>query len=324
MKWEFVFDDHPKSEKLRLKIIIISSLFLLIFDHSPSLGTIKDISNPRSYLYLVVDILFWYPLLLSTILIYSKIIIPRYLVTKKYRKLFLVIMITWILLFLTALGMSYFMQFVLNPAISQGEEKGSLITTVFLANYYTLVINIPLSIFLLAFHFIQGVYREQIKHTRLLKEKVEYQIKSYRGRWHPEYFLHSIKALSSIPIHSSINQSKLILLFSNIISFILYDGNADTVSVEKELDIARDLVELENTLYQRALSLTVHYSERGSPSQIIPLNLINPLISIFVDNPKILKSDSKLKIYINESNNKLLIDSQEYVQDINKLESTPY
>ena len=281
MNWEGIFKDDLKSNKLRQYILIIFSFLMLLFDNLHAFIKIENTSNFKPYLEIVTSIVYWFLLVLATIFIFSKVIIPRYLVVRKYKLLIFISIITWIGIYITALIMSYIYQYFLNPIICNCQEEGSVITTVFLANYYTFVVFIPLSIFLMAFYFMQSFYKEVVQQTQLIREKTEFELNLIQRKVHPEFFLNSIKSLTETP-GTGHELPKLVLLFSNILSFILYDSNAHKVILVKELEVVNDLIEFEKILHGRKFSLTVHFQDNLINDELIPLTIVNPLVDFFV------------------------------------------
>ena len=281
MNWEGIFKDDLKSNKQRLYALIIFSFFLLLFDNLHAFIKIENNSNFKPYLEIIISIVYWFVLVLATIFIFSKIIIPRYLVTRKYKLLISISVLTWIGIYSIALIMSYVYQYLLYPIICNCPEDGSVVTTVFLAHYYTFVVFIPLSIFLMAFYFMQAFYKEVVQQTRLIKEKTAFELNLIQRKVHPEFFLNSIKSLAE-RMDNGQELPKLVLLFSNILSFILYDSNAHKVILAKELEVVNDLIEFEKILHGRKFSLSVHVQDNLKNDELIPLTVVNPLVDFFV------------------------------------------
>lgn len=309
MNLEFLFNDHASTHRKKQGIFLMTTYILLFFDNLSAIKNIPDFYKLTTYTPILFNTTYWYILILITIFIFSKVVIPQYLAQKRYVKLFWISIYSWTFLFLTALGMAYLLEYFLSAKLCNCAYSGSVVTTVFLANYYTLIISIPLSIFLILFYFVKKFYQEQKQHTLLIKEKTEYELISYQRKVHPEFFLNSIKSLSATS-NSDTDQTKQILLFSNILSFILYDGNSELVKLEKEMAIAHELVEYENTNHPYPLTLSIHFKDNDPPSEIIPLKIINPLINLF-NNRKAGFSMEK-NIYIPDLNCELWLSPAHY------------
>lgn len=280
---EFIFADDKKAITKRWRAFWILSYILLSFNNLPSIRAIPEFYELKSYKDIFITTSFWYLLTICSVLLFSKFIIPRYLITKQYKLLLFTCGLGWAAIFLVAMAMSYLDNYILSAIQCNCADSGSIINTFFLAIYYTLVINIPLSIFLMAYHFMKAYHKEQIIQTILLREKTEHEMNIQRNKLHPEYFLNSIKALSIQSINSAASQSTLVLLFSNVLSYMLYETNAITIDIDKEIDITQDLIDFENILYNRDIVLHINKSHPDTIVLIKPLQLLNPLINLFLN-----------------------------------------
>lgn len=299
MKWDFFFSNDPGRIRIRRRVFILLTYLIILFDNLSSIRKMSDFFKLKSYIDILINATYWYLLILLTMYIFSKFIIPKYLAQKRYKKLLKITIGTWIILFFIAINMAYIMENYINAYKCNCNYEASIVLTVFLSIYYTLVFIIPLSIYLMCFFFMKNIYTEQKYHTQLIKEKTEYELNLYQRKIHPEYFLYSIKALSADPITES-SQTQQILLFSNILSFILYDGSLDKVPLTKEMEIAQDLVTFESSKQSQQLKLSVHFLNNEPPLEITPLKIVNPLIDLFSKNTN--EYVNKNSIYVNELN----------------------
>lgn len=309
MNWDRIFKDDLKSDRLRQYYLIITTFLILTFDNLHAFIKIGSFANIKPYIEIVISIAYWYVLALITIFLFSKKIIPGYLAAKKYKSLFLISILSWIGIYIVALTMSYLYQFIFYPLICNCNEEGSAINTVFLANYYTFVMYIPLSIFLMAFYFMQSFYREVVQQTQLIKEKTESELNLQQRKVHPGFFLTSIRALMERP-DSEQDLTKLVLLFSNVLSFILYDSNSEKVNLVKELEVANDLIEFQKCLYSRNFSLTVHFKAEVMQDELVPLTIINPLVNFFVRYSAHPGSLDKIVLYVDQLKSTLYTENE--------------
>lgn len=276
---DFVFSDDIRAITKRWRAFWILSYLFLAFNNLPSITEIGDFYEIKSYRDIFITTSFWYVLTICTVQLFSKFIIPRYLITKRYKQLMIIVGLGWSAIFLIAMAMSYVDNYLISAIQCNCTDSGSVINTFFLAIYYTLVINIPVSIFLMSYHFMKAYHKEQVLQTILLKEKTEHEMNIQRNKLHPEYFLNSIKALSMQSMISTSNLPNLVLLFSNALSYMLYDTNVNTIDIDKEIDIMQDLIDFENMLNHRDIMLHIKKAQTDMPVLIQPMQLLNPLIN---------------------------------------------
>ncbi len=303
----FIFSKEEKAIRLRLIFLWVFLYVVLFFNNLPSITRVSEFYQLKSYTNILISTSYWFVLTIGVVLFFLKIIIPKYLLTKKYEQLLAASILSWICIFIIAMGMSYVDNNFIGPIQCNCEEIGTMIDIQFLAIYYTLVINLPISIFLMALHFIKTYRTGQREQTILLKERTDIEINTHRNKVHPEYFLRAIKLLSNPSLPKQVNQSQLILLFSNVLSYILYESNVTCIPADKEIEIARDLIDFENMLHGRSTLLRVNFTTPNAPSQIQPLLIINSLIAIFQNQTSMLSHSTELVLEVSPIDCKVMI-----------------
>ncbi|MFD2514838.1 sensor histidine kinase [Pontibacter locisalis] len=112
---------------------------------------------------------------------------------------------------------------------------------------------------------------------RLEREKVEAELKFLKAQLHPHFLFNTLNNLYALTLKKSDKASEVVLKLSSLLDYILYEGNAHTVPLKKELDLVATYVHLEKIRYGE--KLRVNYCVRGGVGgKVVPPLLILPFV----------------------------------------------
>lgn len=120
-----------------------------------------------------------------------------------------------------------------------------------------------------------------IKYFKLWFEKRQLSIQSelnfLKAKLHPHFLFNTLNNLYALSLNNSPKSPKLILGFSSILRYMLYECDSDTVSLTREVEIIQNYIALEKLRYEERLD--IHFSINGEISQEqIPPLLLFPLV----------------------------------------------
>lgn len=125
--------------------------------------------------------------------------------------------------------------------------------------------------------------KDWILHEQQWQEKerqhIQTELNFLKSQIHPHFFFNTLNNLYSLTVKKSDQAPEVVLKLSDLMSYILYDSNAATVPLDKEIITLENYVALEQLRYGRRL--TLHFEKRGDAAsvQIPPL-----LLLAFVEN----------------------------------------
>lgn len=122
-------------------------------------------------------------------------------------------------------------------------------------------------------------YKDEKQNTlQLQKEKSELELKVLRAQLNPHFLFNTLNNIYSLSITDPDSASRSISRLSDILDYILYQGQKDLVSVGDEFNIVKEYIALETIRYDERLKVSVE-EKIDLPSRIPPLLYLS-----FVEN----------------------------------------
>ncbi len=121
-------------------------------------------------------------------------------------------------------------------------------------------------------------YRKLIESTQKLRiEKQEAELSYLKSQTNPHFLFNTLNNIYSLARDKSDLAPESILRLSGILRFMLYETGGEYISIEQELKIINDYIELEKLRYDDSLNIIFKYKIEDIKQQLPPLLLI-PLV----------------------------------------------
>ena len=121
-------------------------------------------------------------------------------------------------------------------------------------------------------------YRKLIESTQKLRiEKQEAELSYLKSQTNPHFLFNTLNNIYSLARDKSDLAPESILRLSGILRFMLYETGGEYISIEQELKIINDYIELEKLRYDDSLNINFKYKIEDIKQQLPPLLLI-PLV----------------------------------------------
>jgi len=126
-------------------------------------------------------------------------------------------------------------------------------------------------------YFRSRDYRKRL--AILERENLEQQLEYLRYQINPHFFMNTLNNIHALVDIDPEQAKGTILELSNMMRFVLYEGNKQSVPLQRELDFIRHYVALMQLRYTEKVKITLNLPHE-SPDRLIP-----PLILItFIEN----------------------------------------
>ena len=133
--------------------------------------------------------------------------------------------------------------------------------------------------FISGVRYIKQWYLKEQKNIQLQKENTEAQLQLLKAQVHPHFLFNTLSTIYTQTQAESPKGSKMIRALSDLLQYILMEGNKTSVPLDRELNLLKDYVNLEKIRYGNKLDL--HYLVTGKTNDIY----IAPLLLLpFVEN----------------------------------------
>ena len=254
--------------------------------------------------------LFTLPVVISAVYFNIYFLIPKFLLTKRYKLFF-------IFLFLSAISFTLLLRldsyFIAIPSLYSEE---------FLDRYYAVGffrISYLISHFVSIYTVVVGAafiklliqwYNSRQQNQLLASENLETELKFLKSQIHPHFLFNTLNNLYALTLKKSDKAPETVLKLSELLDFMLYDCNASKINLDKELQLVKSYIDLEKLRYNDNLSIQFDVAGETSKTEIAPL-----LILPFVENcfkhgisEQTNKSWIKISVNVNDSSITLLFE----------------
>jgi len=113
------------------------------------------------------------------------------------------------------------------------------------------------------------------------KEKTNAELQLLKAQVHPHFLFNTLNNIYSFSLTNSSKTPQMIVKLSSLLSYVLYDCKANEVSLEKEIEIMKNYVDLEKERYGNKLEVSVNVEGDIKGKQITPLLLLPFLENAF-------------------------------------------
>ena len=168
----------------------------------------------------------------------------------------------------------------------------------------------------LGIKFTKHWYLQQIQNRLLARQKITSELKLLKARIQPGFLFETLQSLY-IKISADKNQAaEMLLKFSELLSYMLYECTDDCVVIQRELFIIHEFIALEKMMNKTKLTITDNVgnniNKKYIPSFIL-LSLIQNCIIALHDNQH--KEQNYFDVKIHAENNMLYCNMNIQVAD---------
>lgn len=249
--------------RIRILVHILFWLFYWLY-HSLIYG-----SYEQDYLAQFQWESFYLPVKIAATYFTLYVLLPRYFLNRKY--------IEFTLTLGASLLFAAFVQRILDYAIVYRVMDPSLLQESFFSA--TPILKIVLGIYpvvaLAAFIKLGKYWYERDRVTQELeKEKLEAELKFLKSQIHPHFLFNTLNNLYALTLKKSEQASEVVLKLSEMLNYMLYDGNGRTVKLRQELEVIENYIALEKIRYGDRLDLSYQVNGNTSDKEIPPMLLV--------------------------------------------------
>ncbi|MFT3826684.1 MAG: histidine kinase [Chitinophagaceae bacterium] len=136
-------------------------------------------------------------------------------------------------------------------------------------------------LFGLLVYFIMASQKAERERKETEKAKVQAELSFLRSQVNPHFLFNTINDIYALTYQKSDLAPEALLKLSGILRYMLYEGNRDLVSLQKELEYMEDYIALQRIGHKDQLQLLTNIEGDAGNQQIAPLLLIPFIENIF-------------------------------------------
>jgi hypothetical protein len=273
MQWhEFFFSGARKHKAMRHLVFWASwwlyfSLCHLLYQQSlPFLGIRPPFLTPGDYAFLKTSSL----VLLFVITLYPFVyyFFPQ-LIQGKWLKAITYFILICLFLFIT----SYFLYWKIFPLIDSSNTSPKVSS--FWPPINLGVMNfIKVAAAAIVIKYVKYWWLKQKESERLDREKINAELQLLRAQVHPDFLFNTLNSIYDHALLSSPRTSQMLLKLSDLLSYMLYECDGLTVSLEKEIEMMKEYMQLEKIRHECEPEIQINIKGELSGKNIAPFLLL--------------------------------------------------
>ena len=274
---EFIFSNRSKYRLGRHLIFwILFSLHFII--QNLMIGGPGEAKTSRTFLESASHFLYFLPIYLLSTYFFIEVLLPRFLFKQRYTAFAFSFLVLFVISFIAIYNAGIF---YLHNAT--GKPYGQITAD---ENKYHAIVDglfLPFMLFGIAagIKFSKKWFRQQRENERLSKQKLATELQLLKTSIHPRFLFHSLHTVEKHINNSSTQSPALILQLSDLLSYILYENDKNWVELEKELEIIRGYINLEEKSFGDKLLLKTEFPLNTDNMFIVPCILLSFVESSF-------------------------------------------
>jgi hypothetical protein len=121
-------------------------------------------------------------------------------------------------------------------------------------------------------------WRGEVWHKlQLSQEKTKAELELLKAQLHPHFLFNTLNNLQALALERSDKAPQMLMRLSAILSYVLYECQDAAVSLEREISICRDYIQLESERYGDRLDISMDFSGQIAGKMVAPM-LFQPFI----------------------------------------------
>jgi LytS/YehU family sensor histidine kinase len=199
------------------------------------------------------------------------VLVPRFLVKKKYIAFFAFAIILLVLSTLADLFLDrVFLKIFSYNSAWIFDSLTSAVNNGFLIQFYICSIAVGIK-------FTKSWYLQQMENSRLAKQKTRNELNFFKNRYQPEFLFYSLSTLHNKLADGTDDSAEMILNLADIYSCILYDSSAEYVTIDNEILLLQNLLTVEKRCVNMEMETEISISGKSHDKYISPHILFSVL-----------------------------------------------
>jgi len=261
--------DSKSVYKVTLKYHIIFWVIYFIFN------TLRWGSYYDDYLYSLQSNTLGFPIHITLVYLNLFVLMPKFVYEKKYLTYILLVFVSIFIMVFVKFNLTYYL---LNTNVW---PEGPVETHTFSFNYVVdmFIGELYVITFVTAIKITMDWLKEHKRLTDLEKLQMETELLFLKTQISPHFFFNTLNNIYSLAIEKSDKTPKIILKLSELMRYLLYETKLNRQSLEKEILVIQNYLDLERIRYGELLTINMDISGDIKNKKIAPILLLS-----FVEN----------------------------------------
>lgn len=257
-----------------------------------------DLFNASTYYFAFLSLCCFTPVIVLTVYFFN-----RYLTDAVKKRQYLQFVITVIAVYILGTGLNFFTATVFLGTVRYSIPlENNFRHRLELANWNTRW-AIILGIVVIGIELAKSWYLKSHDNLRMLRTKARAEMRVKKSRINPTWLFRSLDKIQTSLDRKSQRSTSMILNLSDLLSYSLYDGDAESIELEKEFIELQHLISLEQSDQETILEIAMQIDGDTSGKTIGPMSVINKIVELVhqVPHPCLERCQLKLHFHVGEN-----------------------
>ena len=139
--------------------------------------------------------------------------------------------------------------------------------------YYTLMLIAIWMLIYIVYHYVEKNRNDQLDRLKLESTVKELELKTIKSHINPHFIFNSLNSIRALVDENPKRARRAITELSNILRSSMQAEKSETVTLERELDIVKDYLALEQMRFEERLKIELDIDEDTLQQQVPPMML---------------------------------------------------
>lgn len=267
---DFIFSNrwlHRLSRHLVFWLIFLVYFYYVNFIPSKP----EDLLNTKTYSD-AFKLMIYFPVSVISVYVAIYFLLPRFILPEKYVSLFLIVIGLTIIYFFLALLITILLARLTTNIPFQ---KLPVSFKWFQPVRYGIGLPLTSAVLTTIIKLFKTWQKEQKENELLQRHKIETEMQLLKTQFQPHFLYDSLQHILFLIRTRSEESASTVLKLSDLLSYILYENEKDSVLLEKELEMLKAYIGLKKKFYPRKLKIKFHQQITNENLHIAPLLLVS-------------------------------------------------
>ena len=236
--------------------LMVQVLALDKFEHRHIQNLLSALAQLPAQLLFTYGMLYW--------------LIPAYLLTQQYIRFGLLMLVALLVGGMLYWEGSYYLYLVPFDPARLAQESPWDLGSILLCAFYLLCT----SGLLIAFHMIRYGFRQQQLNQQLVIANQTVELRSLKDQINPHFLFNTLNNLYGLTSQNPAQAGDVVLRLSQLMQYMLYEGNQATVLLRREIAFLENYLALERIRYGAGIYLSFQVSGPVEGVMVAPLLLL--------------------------------------------------
>ena len=261
---QFIFSNQPKYRICRhIALWIAFSAYFFVVNFFPK--SEEELLSSKTFLDAFHKMIY-IPISIFSVYISIYILVPRLLLAEKY----LYFLMSFFVLSIFNIGIAYLITKLLVQITHQIPQEAYI--------YQSLIYGLGMGAAASGFASIIKMYKvhylERRENEILQQQIINTELQMIKSNFHPHFLSNALSNIAEFIRNNSKETPAIILKLSDLLSYILYENQEDRVSMEQEMLMVKEYLDLERIFYGNRIVIDIQEEGDLCGKAIAPLILL--------------------------------------------------